>query len=521
MDSNRLEARSEVFSAAIGELEAPPSKKARIGWGCEESSGDSAGVGAAMGRMRGGRDPTAAEMEMMVDAREKLVLLCGELGPKDVFPREGFGSVIEDIGLAAESQGASHFTGTLPLNKPNPAPNLSGRFPTCFTIRELKDNLSRKQLCMVSHSVKGVSPNGADRTDRPTKANSSGDATVLKTPAWSQRSQSTSSGHIWTSGNYASACARNNFVQSPLVSNVHSEIGKIVQKLLQPKLQAHPTWTPPPRDYMNKALNYQVCNLTIIEVEDVLVCDACEKGYHLKCLQSRNQKAIPKEKKVGTLGKKGNQQKITANGSSGLRSAPAGNMVNYQNPSTSGSNMPNASDMQVERSCKEKLVVKGWSPAKSSETIAKTLDHLQSSSNSQYNDQKELSYSAGSPPKQCHDNNLTVKDSERSDSKFFYGNGNGDIKQEEQGVARPEPVETSGTGILASEHVRSSSDRSDDVDWIGDIIQVVDGKTHYSSCCINGVVYKVKDYALFHFNNDKLMPSKLQARKLLLVLRLL
>ena len=49
---------------------------------------------------------------------------------------------------------------------------------------------------------------------------------------------------------------------------------------------------------------------------------------------------------MGTLGKKGNQQKITANGSSALRSDPAGSMVNNQNPSTSGSNMPNASDMQ-------------------------------------------------------------------------------------------------------------------------------------------------------------------------------
>ncbi|GFZ21703.1 hypothetical protein Acr_29g0008650 [Actinidia rufa] len=45
MDSNRSEARSEGFLAAIGELEAPPSKKARIGRGCEECSGDSAGVG--------------------------------------------------------------------------------------------------------------------------------------------------------------------------------------------------------------------------------------------------------------------------------------------------------------------------------------------------------------------------------------------------------------------------------------------------------------------------------------------
>ncbi|XP_057460720.1 uncharacterized protein LOC130751191 [Actinidia eriantha] len=102
MDSNRSKERSEGFSAAIGELEAPPSKKARIGGGLVgdvKNAAEIVLVLAAMERMRGGRDPTAAEMEMMVDAREKLVLLCGELAPKDVFPREVFGSVIEDLDL--------------------------------------------------------------------------------------------------------------------------------------------------------------------------------------------------------------------------------------------------------------------------------------------------------------------------------------------------------------------------------------------------------------------------------------
>ncbi|XAR56744.1 hypothetical protein NMG60_11037329 [Bertholletia excelsa] len=85
-----------------------------------------------------------------------------------------------------------------------------------------------------------------------------------------------------------------NFLQAPLLSSAHSEIGKIIQKLLQPQLPEHPTWTTPSRDYMNKALSCQVCKLMINDVESVLVCDACEKGYHLKCLQSLNQKGIPR-----------------------------------------------------------------------------------------------------------------------------------------------------------------------------------------------------------------------------------
>lgn len=73
-------------------------------------------------------------------------------------------------------------------------------------------------------------------------------------------------------------------VQPPLIP-AHTDIAKIVQKLLQPKLPDHPTWTPPSRDYMNKAFTCQTCELTVNEVDTVLLCDACERGFHMKCLQ--------------------------------------------------------------------------------------------------------------------------------------------------------------------------------------------------------------------------------------------
>ncbi|KAG2678156.1 hypothetical protein I3760_12G130800 [Carya illinoinensis] len=152
------------------------------------------------------------------------------------------------------------------------------------------------------------------------------------------------------------------FVQAPSPGNSHNEIAKLIQKLLQLQHPEHPKWTPPSRDYLNKALTCQKCQLTINEVDNVLISDACEEGYHLKCLQS-NQNGIPRsewhcmgclaltqgkplppkygrvmrssmnqpnlssdiamkvsslEKKVGTLHPKVNQLKMTANGSSGL-----------------------------------------------------------------------------------------------------------------------------------------------------------------------------------------------------------
>ncbi|KAF5208426.1 Phd finger protein, partial [Thalictrum thalictroides] len=85
-----------------------------------------------------------------------------------------------------------------------------------------------------------------------------------------------------------------NFVQASATNTNHNEIAKSVQKFLHPRLPQHPNWTPPSTDYMNKSLTCQICKLSITDVESVLVCDACERGAHIKCLQSFSQKGIPK-----------------------------------------------------------------------------------------------------------------------------------------------------------------------------------------------------------------------------------
>lgn len=54
---------------------------------------------AAMGKMRGGKVPTGAEKRIMAAAREKLAEVCELFPPKDVFPRDVFGAIIEDLGL--------------------------------------------------------------------------------------------------------------------------------------------------------------------------------------------------------------------------------------------------------------------------------------------------------------------------------------------------------------------------------------------------------------------------------------
>uniref|UniRef100_A0A0D9VKB3 PHD-type domain-containing protein n=1 Tax=Leersia perrieri TaxID=77586 RepID=A0A0D9VKB3_9ORYZ len=73
----------------------------------------------------------------------------------------------------------------------------------------------------------------------------------------------------------------------------HNEIAKNVQRVLHQPAN-HPTWIPPSTDYMHSSLDCQICKLAIMDTESLLVCDACEKGAHLKCLQHYGNKGVPK-----------------------------------------------------------------------------------------------------------------------------------------------------------------------------------------------------------------------------------
>nr|GEX39263.1 putative bromo adjacent homology (BAH) domain protein [Tanacetum cinerariifolium] len=91
---------------AISESESELSKKAR-------GSGDSEVrlaanvkkvaeillVLATMVEMRGGRKASSVEVEMMIEAQRKLVEICEEFGPKDVFENDVFGIIVDDLRL--------------------------------------------------------------------------------------------------------------------------------------------------------------------------------------------------------------------------------------------------------------------------------------------------------------------------------------------------------------------------------------------------------------------------------------
>lgn len=393
-----------------GELEVRSVKKAKsggeLGHGIKKVA-EIVLVLATMGKIRGGEIPSVVEMEMMEDAKAKLVEVSEQFAPKDVFPTHAFGSIIEDLGLdcsrghklgfqppmisigqklnltkqkmensekyapqspkfmsqTAESNICSSVEShsgvrTFSAEKPSPVPSSLGFQPSGPVSTAISTSLpyqlpTSEVRPPVSSGLpssdigKHASALALPRAERPyfslngkssgisytsqVQANSSGDNT--KTPTWTVQSQASPSAKTVSDNNASFSASLKGgapgmskttspanisrpfitqttsvnplgvhqriqqgvrFVQSPSPGNSHDEIGKIVQKLLQRQVPKYPVWTPPSRDYMNKALPCQICKLIISEVDNVLVCDACEKGYHLNCLQMLNPKSLPK-----------------------------------------------------------------------------------------------------------------------------------------------------------------------------------------------------------------------------------
>ncbi|XP_047334767.1 uncharacterized protein LOC124938385 [Impatiens glandulifera] len=448
------------------------------------------------------------------------------------------------------------------------------------------------------------------RLDPRPNANPAGNLSMPKSAAWSQQSQSTLSSGFGednrvfiqpsatieqpSDGAYCQNTSRTvsqellptpqgtfsqgvnlhqhvEHITTPQIPRIHREICMIVQEVLQSQTPENLIWTPPSRDYMNKVLSCHVCNLTINEVGHLLVCDVCERGYHLKCLRTYNLKAIPRgewhcfkclslnkgkmlplkygrvtrnantskmgfnaartrpsqEKKVGVLAgmtvtvhscpekETGtpngmlNQQKIVSNGTD-LQCPPVDGMDIDCNNLISDSNMQNMSSSDSFSSSSVGTLVEKTVHSKQ-DLESKSLPHveplgnqLHTSINYQNFDKKGLSSNFGIQLGSIN-SHLKVKHSETSNGTNF-----GASEHDHENFSQVELLGTSGTWSVAADHHKSSDDLYS-IEWIGDIVQAIGDLNYYQSCQINGVVYKLKDYALFRSDEGKLVPSKIQA----------
>ncbi|KAF8779195.1 hypothetical protein HU200_002872 [Digitaria exilis] len=74
------------------------------------------------------------------------------------------------------------------------------------------------------------------------------------------------------------------FIQKQIILSNHKAITGNVQWILHQPAD-HSSWNVPSTEYMNTRLDCQICKVPITDMESLLVCDACERGMHVKCLQ--------------------------------------------------------------------------------------------------------------------------------------------------------------------------------------------------------------------------------------------
>ncbi|XP_071693257.1 uncharacterized protein [Rutidosis leptorrhynchoides] len=541
---------------------------------------------ATMGKMRGGRKPSAVEVEMMCEARAKLVDVCKEFAPKDIFPREVFGSVIEDLGLnrlreqklgiqtpklsiseklqltkhkmeksevfplhsnvytpprlQSSVSGPTESRGTVrifPSDKTNHAPVSSNQANS----RTLPYQLPTSEIRPGVHGRDSSS--SVPRAERPhvkvdggangsyggANATSAGAHMTGKTPTWSRQPQSaffnkagsdkvpahSSITTQATPGIMNANQHRMNTVQAPSTSDTHSEVSKIVQNLLHPHVVDHPTWSPPSRDYMNKALTCQMCRATITEVDNVLVCDACERGYHLRCLQC-NPKSIPRGEwqewhcakclaisngkplppKYGRVMRNISTQKLSSNS---VTVQPSLDKKQQSSDVNVNPQIVSKSENSVSQNDSKKTEVQA----------NENREACVSSIINKSNEEKFASLSETQPGNNNSDNGEKVNSNNSLSSNVAEVSHSG--KSLEFGANGDDTVKASELCSVASEHETPSSSSMHEVEWVGGVLKEIEGKTYYQSCCINGTVYKLEDYALFTFPGNKHLPNKLQA----------
>ncbi|KAG1327314.1 hypothetical protein COCNU_01G012480 [Cocos nucifera] len=710
---------------------------------------------AAMGEMRGGREPTAAEKALVAEAWEKLVGMCEHVKPKDLFSREAVRVVVDDLGLdrskdhmmgcrppkmsiaekvlltkrkMEESKevathsavysshhfpasfganveshgtlfhGASRFVPEKPITVALPAGGYQSASPVSH-VPTLASAISSSKKPQINETHAAVTPikstSNPHQRDSPsltlphaepgclrldarlngptyqTQAQdklidfyiflyvaTSAECMPHKTPTSSMQLTSAAvtkvgrahklpdHGSVKSEGIHEGNAIQNSqairnqeirssamevgqgnlriahqpppglaFVHSPPPFTNHDDIAKNVQKILHQKGSDHPSWTPPSTEYMTKPLNCQVCKISISDLESLLVCDACEKGTHLKCLQSYGNKSIPKaewhcpkclissngkplppkygkvtravgpskvasnagvtqassEKKTVNTDSKVNQQKAIANGNSGLAAlAHPSNRGGSHAESASGSKM-NIAEVQSKspaaRIKREDGMSKGAStnPYRENAGAVCIISSTQNESNDRHNDNsgssscdmkatsESMLQPKAVPENSCSEHPYAIVVDNTNQSQLSGDLQFGGVKLPshveasaipQQEISKPGDNELKRPFIKreTSENRAINKTRLDDgdssqatsngtpdygdeardhgrpllldlhtVDWVGDVLQVVDEKMYYQSCRINGILYKLQDHVLIDSNCQKFVPSKLQA----------
>ncbi|KAL6010264.1 hypothetical protein ACLOJK_000695 [Asimina triloba] len=404
-------------------------------------------------------------------------------------------------------------------------------------------------------------------------------------------------------------CQVISFEQPHSLYTNYSEIARSVQKIIQSKYRENPNWMTPSTDYMSSPLPCQMCKVSIQDVDSLLVCDACENGVHLKCLQSCNQKGItpndwhcprcllasrgkplPKkygpvcrsvsgakvspnktgtqataEKRTESPDQKINHQKLVSNVNPAMVNpndvgtrvnndtdhAPNGKMLTGDEKGADSDSRPKISNQPHYETCadapmKEGVVcgvggASGIAQDQNGESSLLQLEKSISASGSVSTEAErpfsnQTSHPAVATTRQCQTSRSSegVKTRSRTSAEASENqihetakhaledfqpnpgdvskcNPGGNVELQDKLVDVAVSNGTSDDGNISRNCTVSLLGSLCTVYWVGDVLRISGQKVYYSSCCVNGTLYKLQDYSLLCPSNKRITPSKLQA----------
>ncbi|RLM55530.1 hypothetical protein C2845_PM10G09650 [Panicum miliaceum] len=279
-------------------------------------------------------------------------------------------------------------------------------------------------------------------------------------------------------------------VQKQTIFSNHKAIAKNVERILQQPAN-HSSWCVPSTEYMNTRLDCQICKVPITNMGSLLVCDACERGTHVKCLQYYGKQSLPKpewycptcvlhSKGKPLPPKYGKVTRSIAVPKTCMTSGAQPSQIAAENPEKDGSSNKNVA---VYGTVINQNTNKVGSTVCKSGTLA--LDATGSKSPSGAEPQKDVK----------HDETSSVE-------KEGNGLPCGGIHTETATFCNE--VRSNGASTYGSSTVSI-------VDWVGDGLKSIDNKTYYNSCNIDGVIYNLHDHILIASEGGKFGPCKLQS----------
>lgn len=330
-------------------------------------------------------------------------------------------------------------------------------------------------------------------------------------------------------------------IQRQSIFSNHKAIAKNIERILH-RPANHSSWTVPSTEYMNTRLDCQICKVAIMNMESLLVCDACGRGMHLKCLQYYGNQGLPKTEwycptcvasckgkplppKYGKVTRTIVAPKTCMTGGAQPSHVSAETATLYNadqsiRASTHGSgNLSGGSHMDTKSSSANPV---NYSSLQSTELSGlKHTDHSFIVSSIETCETTRTPYRYPSENVQLPSTRTSTDEIHQADGVTNDGIGKphkhkimaDDVISDHDNTHQ---VTSNGHIYSKREIVGDCKDRyvgcstASIVDWVGDGLKSIDNKTYYNSCKIDGVIYSLHDHILIATEGNRSGPCKLQ-----------